>query len=219
MSNHCPPENKYPPKPCPCPEIPGPPGPQGPIGVTGATGATGPTGPTGPQGSIGEIGRTGATGASGPTGPTGPAGTDPIPAYGYAYKVIDGLVLDQGDPVPFDAIVNSSNVTLVNTTEITASIAGRYKVDWVAEVAPGQAAIIVGFGVSIENAVPLSQNRYSEPIAASPAFRIISGNCIIELGVGEQFRIVCNDYIVIGAGNTDVAVGVTVERLGPIPIP
>lgn len=48
MSNHCPPENKYPPKPCPCPEIPGPPGPQGPVGPQGPPGVAGEPGPPGP---------------------------------------------------------------------------------------------------------------------------------------------------------------------------
>jgi len=37
--------NIYPPKPCPCPEIPGPAGPQGPIGPQGPQGDPGPTVP------------------------------------------------------------------------------------------------------------------------------------------------------------------------------
>lgn len=41
MAIDCKPENKYPPKPCPCPEIPGPPGPQGPIGLIGPQGPPG----------------------------------------------------------------------------------------------------------------------------------------------------------------------------------
>ena len=40
-TDKCKPENKYPPKPCPCPEIPGPPGIQGNAGLNGSTGATG----------------------------------------------------------------------------------------------------------------------------------------------------------------------------------
>lgn len=49
----CTPENKYPPRPCPCPEIPGPAGPQGPIGIQGPQGDDGPAGPTGPAGPAG----------------------------------------------------------------------------------------------------------------------------------------------------------------------
>lgn len=44
MADNCKPENKYPPKPCPCPEIPGPPGPQGPIGLQGPQGEPGEPG-------------------------------------------------------------------------------------------------------------------------------------------------------------------------------
>ena len=32
MAANCKQDNKYPPHPCPCPEIPGPPGSQGPVG-------------------------------------------------------------------------------------------------------------------------------------------------------------------------------------------
>lgn len=38
------PDNKYPPKPCPCPEIPGPEGPQGPQGPMGPQGTPGTNG-------------------------------------------------------------------------------------------------------------------------------------------------------------------------------
>lgn len=74
MSVNCTPDNKYPPKPCPCPEIPGPTGPQGPIGPTGPTGDIGPTGATGYTGISGSPGRLGSTGYTGFTGPTGYTG-------------------------------------------------------------------------------------------------------------------------------------------------
>lgn len=73
MSEHCP-DNKYPPKPCPCPEIPGPTGPPGGTGPTGYTGYTGPLGPTGFTGRPGDPGRLGSTGTTGYTGDTGYTG-------------------------------------------------------------------------------------------------------------------------------------------------
>jgi len=84
MSNHCPPENKYPPKPCPCPEIPGPTGPQGPYGPTGYTGYTGPNGATGSTGPLGDPGRLGSTGYTGETGPTGYTGPQGVPGLNGA---------------------------------------------------------------------------------------------------------------------------------------
>lgn len=44
----CKPDNKYPPHPCPCPEIPGPIGPQGPVGPQGPPGTQGIPGSPGP---------------------------------------------------------------------------------------------------------------------------------------------------------------------------
>ncbi len=194
----CKPENKYPPKPCPCPEIPGPPGP------------TGPVGPQGPPG------------VAGPTGPQGPAGTSPAVAYGYIYTIQDALPVSAGSPVPFTpgisgGIINNENVTLVGGTEITVAISGNYKIDWVAEVSPQQGGLEVGFGISINNGIVASLTRYSE--IADPSFKLISGNVILALNALDQVRLVCNDNMILGVGAANVAVGVTIQRLGNISVP
>jgi hypothetical protein len=133
MAIDCSPPNKYPPKPCPCPEIPGPTGPKGCTGATGYTGppggngfpgATGPTGPlglrgdtgytgyTGDTGDTGPIGDNGEVGAVGPTGPTGPTGytgytgaTGPLDIpFGYAYGTATGTVYTDLGTLPGNPI-------------------------------------------------------------------------------------------------------------------
>lgn len=197
----CKPENKYPPKPCPCPEIPGPPGPQGPVGPQGPPGTPGDTGPAGPQ---------------------GPPGTSPTPAYGYIYTIQDALPLSAGTAVTFTpgisgGIINNENVTLVGGTEITVSISGNYKIDWVAEVSPQQGGLEVGFGISINNGIVAAFTRYSE--IADPTFKLVSGNVILALNALDQVRLVCNDDCIIGTGAANVAVGVTIQRLGNASVP
>lgn len=197
----CKPENKYPPKPCPCPEIPGPPGPQGPVGPQGPPGTPGATGATGPQGPPGE--------------------SQPV-AYGYIYTIQDALPLSAGSPVTFTpgiggGIINNDNVTLVGGTEITVSISGIYKIDWVVEVSPQQGGLEVGFGISINNAIVASLTRYSE--IADPAFKLVSGNVLLSLNANDQVRLVCNDDCVIGVGAANVAAGVTIQRVGNAVIP
>lgn len=206
----CKPENKYPPKPCPCPEIPGPPGPTGPQG---------PMGPTGPQGPQGLPGTPGATGAVGPQGPIGPAGPSEPVAYGYIYTRQDALAVAAGSPVTFTpafdgGIVENENVTLVGGTEITVTISGRYKIDWVAEVSPQPGDTNVGFGISVNNGIVSSISRYSE--IANASFQLISGNIIVSLNAADQVRLIANDNMFLGAGVTNVAVGVTIQRVGSV---
>lgn len=101
-TDNCKPENKYPPKPCPCPEIPGPEGPQGPQG---------PMGPTGP------------------TGPTGPPGTSSIINFGQ-FIADDSQTVNPGSGVVFTASRNLVGLGAVAAT-ITVANKGQYRIEFV----------------------------------------------------------------------------------------
>lgn len=88
----------------------------------GPTGPTGPIGPQGPQGS---------TGPTGPTGPTGATGSLDLPVF-FNFtedQRSGGLVINQGDPVPFDGPAVISDPLVINQTtpdEIVFVQAGTY---------------------------------------------------------------------------------------------
>lgn len=100
MSNHCPPENKYPPKPCPCPEIPGPPGPQGPLGLQG------------------------------PVGPQGPAGEGGAKVYGFAGATGVDFNLFPGASIPGNVFINSNLMTKTDSATYRVDQACKLKVDF-----------------------------------------------------------------------------------------
>lgn len=214
MSKHCPPENKYPPKPCPCPEIPGPPGPQGPVG---------------PQG---------------PPGTPGIPGTDPIPSYGYVtYRRDDSSpqILTAGQPavqfppaIPFFGLggisQNTSDITLASTSvdvindRITVAIAGRYHLHWQLAIrvdATGQ----FSFGIEINGNTVQDINKYGVVTTIAVAATNVTGHCIVSLNANEYVRLIYTTPqgppILVGEDiSNDITIGasVIIERLGPLPI-
>lgn len=105
----CKPENKYPPKPCPCPEIPGPPGPQGPPGPEGPPGSSEPglPGPPGPQGNPGVQGN------------PGPPGPDILPLNTVFVDAVfgnDGTAMKYDLTKPFQTIDSAVSAAVAGDT-------------------------------------------------------------------------------------------------------
>ena len=132
-------------------DIRGPAGPLGPIGPTGPVGPTGPrgaTGPVGPPGSLGATGPSGANGLTGATGPVGPPGsigaTGPVGASGGTFEPQYGSFSANTSTVTpgptnvtrlieYDTTeIASAGISrdLVNTSRITISVAGTYKISY-----------------------------------------------------------------------------------------
>lgn len=118
MAEDCKKPNKYPPHPCPCPEIPGPPGPQGPIGLQG------PVGPQGPAGADGTPGTPGSPGVC-PTCPP-PEDTGWIDLDGFEfmttgrpqYRVIGKVIHFRGNAIV--PLSNDGGATVIPYTDETS---------------------------------------------------------------------------------------------------
>lgn len=101
----CKPENKYPPHPCPCPEIPGPPGPPGGQGIQGPPGPAGPPGP-----------------------PIGAIHAQVFKNTDQQVALYDPLLPNSaGRIVTWDGIQNNTSITLAGTS-ITVQQTGIYQI-------------------------------------------------------------------------------------------
>lgn len=234
MAKHCPPENKYPPKPCPCPEIPGPQGVQGPQGTTGATGPTGPTGPIGPSGATGLVGPTGPTGSQGidglvgPTGPTGSQGdpgsigptgpqgdpgiqgdtgpTGPLALpHGYAWRTSNGVSQAQGSNVQFTALVLNYLTDNPTNEEVRVLEAGVYEINWRVTFNPDAGAGNYQFGIQI-SATPNDPTLRSTIVVPGTDIAVIDGHALVNLLINQSVSIL---YIA-GPGNITVQSPVTI---------
>jgi hypothetical protein len=107
--------------------IPGPSGPAGPIGPTGLKGDKGETGLTGPKGD---------TGATGATGATGPAGTGGLGSYGSFFDTTTQTNLGgaSGNAFKFNTTDFNSGVSIVSTSQIKMTNAGKYNIVFSAQI-------------------------------------------------------------------------------------
>ncbi len=101
--------------------IPGPSGPPGPTGLKGDTGLTGPKGDTG---------------ATGATGATGPAGTGGLGSYGSFFDTTTQTNLGgaSGNAFKFDTTDFNSGVSIVSTSQIKMTNAGKYNIVFSAQM-------------------------------------------------------------------------------------
>jgi len=101
--------------------IPGPSGPPGPTGLKGDTGLTGPKGDTG---------------ATGATGATGPAGTGGLGSYGSFFDTTTQTNSGgaSGNAFKFDTTDFNSGVSIVSTSRITITNAGKYNIVFSAQI-------------------------------------------------------------------------------------
>ena len=101
--------------------IPGPSGPPGPTGLKGDTGLTGPKGDTG---------------ATGATGATGPAGTGGLGSYGSFFDTTTQTNSGgaSGNAFKFDTTDFNSGVSIVSTSRITITNAGKYNIVFSAQM-------------------------------------------------------------------------------------
>lgn len=107
--------------------IPGPSGPPGPIGPTGLKGDKGDIGLTGPKGD---------TGAAGATGATGPAGTGGLGSYGSFFDTTTQTNLGgaSGNAFKFNTTDFNSGVSIVSTSQIKMTNAGKYNIVFSAQM-------------------------------------------------------------------------------------
>jgi len=97
--------NIYPPKPCPCPEIPGPAGPQGPKGDQGDPGI---------QGIAGINGTNGVNGAAGPQGnPGDPGVSSPFLTLDYTISTGQILTLATAPIIPLEFLAQPGKIITV----------------------------------------------------------------------------------------------------------
>ncbi len=101
--------------------IPGPSGPPGPTGLKGDTGLTGPKGDTG---------------ATGATGATGPPGTGGLGSYGSFFDTTTQTNLGgaSGNAFKFDTTDFNSGVSIVSTSQIKMTNAGKYNIVFSAQM-------------------------------------------------------------------------------------
>jgi hypothetical protein len=101
--------------------IPGPSGPPGPTGLKGDTGLTGPKGDTG---------------ATGATGATGPAGTGGLGSYGSFFDTTTQTNSGgaSGNAFKFDTTDFNSGVSIVSTSQIKMTNAGKYNIVFSAQM-------------------------------------------------------------------------------------
>ena len=133
-------DNLYPPKPCPCPEIPGPVGPQGAVGPQGPQGDTGTPGINGTNGTNGAPGIQGNQGDPGVSSPfltldytlstgqiltLGTAPVIPIEFFAQPGKLITVLncaALYTYGGVPYGGVLGNVEVEYTNGDQITVPI-------------------------------------------------------------------------------------------------
>ena len=101
--------------------IPGPSGPPGPTGLKGDTGLTGPKGDTG---------------ATGATGATGPPGTGGLGSYGSFFDTTTQTNSGgaSGNAFKFDTTDFNSGVSIVSTSQIKMTNAGKYNIVFSAQM-------------------------------------------------------------------------------------
>lgn len=213
----------------------GPQGPTGPIGLQGLTGNQGIQGPsiqgtTGSQGIQGNtgiqgtLGTQGVTGLQGLQGTQGPVGT-PITSLASASYF---SVADQG---PYAANTISAmtftdtdweqGVTLVSGSQITMTNAGKYNIQFSAQIKQANANGVINIWLR-KNGLDVDSTNTKLDINASSPFSVAAWNFFVSAEAGAYYQIMWSsnsqhtslEYVPAGTHPEIPSVILTVNQIG-----